>query len=336
MREQPIIAEESLRACLQEQYGLSAVALTFLPLGLDYNAAVYRVVSEHGASYLLKITTRAFYEASYFVPRYLKEQGVAAVVAPIPTRSNALWALFGERTMVVYPFVEGDTSWSGMTEQNWKDVGATFRQIHQIMPPSSGFGLLRREAFDASAYARWLRTFEAQRLHLEGGQSASEHALLSCWMARQPTIHRALSVMEKLAGILQRQAGPYVICHADLHPANLIRDHTGHVFVIDWDEVMLAPKERDFLFAGEPSSSGSTGSDLPPFFQGYGPAHIDWTALTYYRYERVVQDLIECTENVFFKDDLEEASKAAEASLFQSVLAPGGEIEAAYAAEAHL
>jgi hypothetical protein len=36
--------------------------------------------------------------------------------------------------------------------------------------------------------------------------------------------------LEKLAGVLQKQSGPYVFCHADLHPANLIRDSNGHVF----------------------------------------------------------------------------------------------------------
>jgi hypothetical protein len=35
----------------------------------------------------------------------------------------------------------------------------------------------------------------------------------------------------------------------DLHPRNLIRDHAGKVFVIDWDEVMLAPT-RCGVFSG--------------------------------------------------------------------------------------
>jgi spectinomycin phosphotransferase len=42
----------------------------------------------------------------------------------------------------------------------------------------------------------------------------------------------------------------------DLHPRNLIRDHAGKVFVIDWDEVMLAPKERDFIFVRPPTRCG--------------------------------------------------------------------------------
>ena len=119
----------------------------------------------------------------------------------------------------------------------------------------------------------------------------------------------------------------YVICHADLHAANLIRDSAGHVFVIDWDEVMLAPKERDFIFLRHPQAEA--------FFQGYGQREIDWILLTYYLWERVVQDLIECAQNVCFKDDWGEEGRAVAAQLFHKVL-EGGVIDAAYAASASL
>ena len=51
MREPPRISEEDLRACLQDQYDLSPVTLTFLPLGHDYDAGMYRVESEQGTAY---------------------------------------------------------------------------------------------------------------------------------------------------------------------------------------------------------------------------------------------------------------------------------------------
>ncbi len=115
MREQPGIPEERLRACLQDQYDLIPVTFEFLPLGLDYNAGVYRVVSEQGTAYLLKVTSRPLYEPRCLVPRYLNEQGITSVVAPVLTRSSALWTLLEEWTVIVYPFIDGDTSWTGMT-----------------------------------------------------------------------------------------------------------------------------------------------------------------------------------------------------------------------------
>src|SRR5262245_60963635 len=105
MREPPKIPEERLRACLQDRYGLSLLTLEFLPLGLDYNAGVYRVVSVQGTPYLLKVKSGALYEPGCLVPGYLRDQGITAVVAPVPTQDHALWARAEDWTVIIYPFL---------------------------------------------------------------------------------------------------------------------------------------------------------------------------------------------------------------------------------------
>jgi spectinomycin phosphotransferase len=135
--------------------------------------------------------------------------------------------------------------------------------------------------------------------------------------------------LERPAAVLRSRSVPYVICHADLHPANLLRDHAGHVYVIDWDEVMQAPKERDFIFLREPQTD--------TFWEGYGEKEIDWLALTYYRWERIVQDLIENAENVCSRDDLTAETKEYLVERFSAGLAEDGDhVTAAFAAAAHL
>jgi spectinomycin phosphotransferase len=123
MREQPRIPEDRLRACLQDQYDLIPVTLEFLPRGKDSHAGVYRVVSEQGTPYLLKVTSRPLYEPGCLVPRYLRDQGITSVVAPLPTKSHALWTKLVDWTVIVYPFLDGDTSLTGMTNEQWKEVG---------------------------------------------------------------------------------------------------------------------------------------------------------------------------------------------------------------------
>lgn len=338
MREQPKISEERLRTCLQDSYGLIPIALNFLALGLDYHAGVYQVVSEQGASYLLKVKSGPLYEPGCLVPHLLHAQGITAVVAPLPTKNHTLWTTAEDWTVIVYPFIHGDTSWTGMTDKQWHKIGSIFQQIHQVILPSRGFESLRKETFDPTEYARWIRTFEAEHIPEigEGCGSASEHALRSSWVEHQSIIHTAITMLEILGNKLQKRTLPYVICHADLHPANLLRDQLGRVFVIDWDEVMLAPKERDFLFVKVSSADSEALPGTPAFFQGYGVTEIDWMVLTYYRYERVIQDLIACTQEVFFRDDLGEETKADSAQLFRAILAEGGEIEAASQASHHL
>ncbi|HLX39276.1 MAG TPA: aminoglycoside phosphotransferase family protein, partial [Ktedonobacteraceae bacterium] len=98
--------------------------------------------------------------------------------------------------------------------------------------------------------------------------------------------------------------------------------------VIEWDDVMLALRERDFIFV--------RGSGADAFFQGYGQTEIDWVALTYYQCERAVTDLIECAQEVFFRDDLGEESKAHAVQLFSILFAENNNVDAAFAAAAHL
>jgi len=336
MREKLSIPEDRLRSCLQEHYGLTPLSLEFLPLGLDTRSVVYRVMSENGAPNLLKARSGSFYEPSCLVPRYLNDQGIRSVVAPIFTKRHTLWASFEDWTVIVYPFLDGDTSWTGMSDEHWKEVGTAFKRIHQVAPLSHGFQSLRKETFDPTEYALRLRAFEIQHIDERRHDNVYERALRSSWTAHQGAIHAAVSSMEKLSRALQRRSGPYVLCHADLHPANLIRDRAGRVFVIDWDDVMLAPKERDFIYVSHPPADGSARQNIPPFFQGYGQTEIDWVALAYYRWERVVQDLIECARTVFLRDDLGEESKADAVRLFDTILVDGSDIQAAHAAAAHI
>src|SRR5437764_13715907 len=172
MREQAGIPEQQLRACLQDQYDLYPVTLEFLPRGKDYKAGVYRVVSEQSTAYLIKVTSRSLYEPRCLVPHYRNDQGITAVVAPVPTRGGALWTQLEEWTVIVYPFIDGDSSLTGMTNEQWKEVGTIFKRIHQVMLPPFGFESLRKETFDPTEYPRWVHTFEPQHVHENSGVSA--------------------------------------------------------------------------------------------------------------------------------------------------------------------
>ena len=282
---------------------------------------------------MLKVKSGEFYGASCTVPRCLSDQGIESVVAPLRTRTDDLWTRAGEWTVLVYPYVEGQTPWAGMSEDHWKTAGAIFRRIHEVALPPAGFDGVRRETFDASGYARATESIE-RHLAATDGDRKPEQALRGAWAEHRSTIYALLTSMDKLARVLQSQTRPHVICHADLHPGNLLRDRAGNVFVVDWDDVMLAPRERDFIFAGEPADGSAQGSGSP-FFEGYGEMEIDWTLLTYYRYERVITDLIEDAQQVLLRDDLSEQAKAEAARQVRASL-EGRNFDSAQAAAAHI
>lgn len=333
MLEKPAIPDEKILACLQANYELVVLNLDFLPLGNDNNGWTYRVKGENGISYFLKLKPAPFYEATCYVPAALKAQGIENIVAPLPTRQNKFWTQLDELVVILYPFIEGDTGWKlSMAERHWQELGAVFKRVHSSVLSPELLLTVRKETFD-SVECRWVKRFEAELAGLKGKNKA-EIELISLWRTNRSGIRRVVEQMDKLADFLQENAGKGVICHADLHPGNILLSPPDRLFVIDWDDVMIAPKERDFLFVQLPKLGEN--AEASPFLRGYGETEIDWIALTYYRCERIIQDVAVYTQDVFFRDDLGEETKAQCVRGFGVIFEPEIEFEAVSEAAEHL
>ena len=84
------------------------------------------------------------------------------------------------------------------------------------------------------------------------------------------------------------------MCHSDIHAGNILIDANGALYIVDWDNPVLAPKERDLMFIGGGQEfAGHTAQEEETlFYRGYGQTQIDPIALAYYRYERIIQDIL--------------------------------------------
>ena len=89
MLEKPALPDDAILACLQASFGVRAHSLEFLPIGNDATAWAYRVRAT-GADYFLKVKSGKLKEAALTIPRYLRDQGLCQVVAPLPTPSSLL------------------------------------------------------------------------------------------------------------------------------------------------------------------------------------------------------------------------------------------------------
>jgi spectinomycin phosphotransferase len=138
---------------------------------------------------------------------------------------------------------------------------------------------------------------------------------------------------EDLGAILQDQATDNVLCHSDIHLGNLLISDESF-YIVDWDQPILAPKERDLMFIGGGIGSGQ----FPPeqeealFYAGYGQTAIDYVALAYYRYERIVQDFAAYSEQILLTDE-GGADRAEGLRRVMSQFQPGAVIDMAYRTE---
>ncbi len=72
-----------------------------------------------------------------------------------------------------------------------------------------------------------------------------------------------------------------------MHPNNVLIDTDDQLWIVDWDEVLLAPKECDLMMGvGGLGSYPAGPREAAWFLQGYGSTAIDPVALAYYRRAR--------------------------------------------------
>jgi len=107
------------------------------------------------------------------------------------------------------------------------------------------------------------------------------------------TIQRLVDRAEQLAKILQNESPQFGLCHSDIHGGNVLIDDDT-IYIVDWDDPIMAPKERDLMFiGGGVANVWNKPHEEALFYKGYGKIEINMTILTYYRHERIVEDIAE-------------------------------------------
>ncbi len=300
MLEKPDLQNERLISSLRDEYALLVVQVAFLPIGADRHTAVYRVVAADGAPYFVKLRRGVFDETTVTLPKFLSDQGIVHIIAPLVTKAGHLWASLDACKLILYPFIEGHNGYEvDLADRHWRDLGRALRRIHTTKVPPALRSRIQRETY-SSQWREIVKTFLAR---LDDGVLADPVAaeLASFLKARRDEILDLVGRAERLALALQTRSPEFVLCHSDIHAGNILIDSNSALYIVDWDNPIFAPKERDLMFIG----AGLGGDGHTPqeeeslFYRGYGQTQIDPVALAYYRYERIVQDIAVFCERIF-------------------------------------
>jgi spectinomycin phosphotransferase len=325
----PDLKDEAIVRCLQDAYRLSVKRISLLPLGADFNTVVYRVITSNKEDYFLKLRSGEFFEASVSIPKYLANSGLRQVIPPITTKTGQLWTNLASFKAILYPYIEGHNSVeTKLSDDQWIQFGATMKKLHSAHISSVIASAVPRETFSS----KWREKVKAflKRIEDEIFEEPVAAKTASFLKSKSSEILKLVEHAEALAPLLQKQLPEYILCHADIHGWNLLVDKGGILYIVDWDTLILAPKERDLMFIG----AGISNSGRPPieeeslFYQGYGQTEINQNAICYYRFERIIQDIAEYCEHIFLYDeDGEDRIKSFE--YLQSNFLPSGTIERA-------
>ncbi|MCP4428148.1 MAG: phosphotransferase, partial [Chloroflexi bacterium] len=326
--------------------GLGVAELAFLPLGADLNTAVYRAESHDRTTCFVKLRRGDFNPASVAVPKFLSDLGLKQIIPPLPTQSGQLWASLPPYNVILYPFVEGRNGFEvDVSDRHRIELGAALKVLHTAVFPPAITNSIRREKFSP----QWREKVKSFLARIENETFADPLAAELAAFLRGKGEETAVLINRtgQLAQMLQEQPLEFVLCHADIHGWNLLIDADNTLYIVDWDTLVFAPKERDLMFVG--CGLGGNGHTLQEeealFYQGYegagrfverghlvrpiaGETPALPIALAYYRYERIIEDIAIYCEQIFVSDDGGADRKQALTNL-KSNFWPNGVIEIA-------
>ena len=297
---EPDVKDEEIIACLRDAYGIDIATVSFLPLGADFNTAVYRVTTNNGSDYFLKLRSGEFLEASVSVPKYLADMGIKQVISPLATKPGELWTSLASFKVILCPYVEGRNGVEAkLSENQWAQFGAAIKKLHSTDIPTSITKDVPRETFSS----KWRETVKAFLIRIESEVFKEPVAVKMALFLKSKSseILKLVERAEELAFTIQKQPLDYVLCHADMHGWNLIVDQEDAIYSVDWDTLVFAPVQRDLMFIGAGIwDSGLTAAEEESlFYKGYGQTKINQDVLAYYRFERIIQDIGDYCEYIF-------------------------------------
>ncbi|HSX10822.1 MAG TPA: aminoglycoside phosphotransferase family protein [Chlamydiales bacterium] len=293
MVEKRPLSAQRIIDCLNVDYGIAVSTLAFLPLGADRDASVYKAHTHGGPSYFVKLKRGHQYDIGVALLSILQSSGIQQIIPPVKTTHGRLTQPIDDFTLIVYPFVDGRSGFCyNLTDDQWVTLGKVLRQVHEFDVPPSIKDRLRREVYSP----KWREVVRALYAHIDGNPTGDEIALkLQAFMKEhRVAIHRLVDRAEFLSQKVQEQSPEFVLCHSDIHGGNVLVDGNGAIYIVDWDEPIMAPKERDLMFiGGGVANVWNNPREEEFFYKGYGKTQINKVILAYYRHERIVEDIAE-------------------------------------------
>jgi spectinomycin phosphotransferase len=322
MIEKPNIEDEKIIIALHENYSIQASEIEFLPIGNDASSFAYHVEAKNGNAYFLKVKRGISNLAGLFVPRFLQDNCIEQVLAPLLTKTQKLSGEVDEFSIILYPFVTGNEAMKvGMTDSQWTEFGSVLRQIHVTELPSDISQYIERESF----VPKWSNIAKElhERVNRQDFDDLYQEELATFWKENNETIRTLVERTEMIGKHLQQTDIEFFLCHSDIHTANILITPEQNMFIVDWDGALFAPKERDLMFV-----VGSKEDSL--FFKGYGRVQIDLLALAYYRYEWCIQEIGDYAERVFLMTNVGENTKRDSVERFIELFERGDVVDTAF------
>lgn len=286
MRTPPPIPNAAIAMAVRMAHGLNVSNISFV--GGGEVAWGYRLDTDKGPRWLKlyppNIIPAACLAATHWLHRRL---GIRSIVSPHAVSNGQFAFDIAGYQAVMFPYIEGAT-WEqqSLSEAQEHELGALLATLHGAQTRKI---TLPVETFSTDAADNAERVLRA----LPDAYYSSQiyrHMLADLLLPVQEVFHEQIIRQRETAVHARAKDVPFAICHGDPTDDNIMVDDR-HLYLLDWDNMRLAPKEFDLMHFPPDS----------PVLAAYG-ADCDETLLDFYHATWNNEELVTYAGRVLFHD----------------------------------
>jgi spectinomycin phosphotransferase len=313
-----------LVAALERQYGLTVRAVGFIPAG--ETAWCYRVVDDRGGRWFLKLGRPGAIEPARAEFALQLGDALAGLGLPVPriraTQAGQLWCWLDGLRVAVFEFIDGQP----LSDQDLRLPELARGVARLVAAVHAATSTLAVPVPFTETFEVWTDGLRRCLADLKPGAGGADRLVAEAralvWPQRGALLGMQQRVLE-LGDAARSRPGERVLCHGDLIGDNLLGDHAGRLWAVDWDGAALAPRERDLTLF--------TGQELERFLDDYqhaaGGCDLDPDVVAFFLLRRNLDDLVDWL-GALLGDDRPAEQRRADLDGVRWCLSRWGELEA--------
>ena len=289
------IDQDKLILAVQQGYGVDLKKVEFLLRG--WGGDCYQAEIENGERYFLKLHDEANYmgiaatSRPFYLPlmHQLHHKNILPHIPhPVLTCKGAFSLPIDHHELVITNFIEGQVVGFGklpepILGQLAKMVGILHHSRSQL---ECRYPFI--EQFEIGFEMDLVNSFDTVE-SISSDDRPGKQLLRQTLLPHKDEVLANLHQLKELQTSVRLIDKPKVICHTDLHGANLITDNRNNLYILDWENALIAPMEHDMIFfAGE---ENFWEIFWPNYTRQFSEPRINSEILRFYFYRRTLEDI---------------------------------------------
>jgi spectinomycin phosphotransferase len=241
------IDKSLLKKVINEKFGIRVFSFKLVPKWEAPRAYITEASSQ--TTFFLKIySDDSIPDSAFrFAHDLYAKAGITNITRSIPTSNGQMRIqIGGVQTAALFSLISGKTA----EEQKLPDgqlerLGELIAKIHHSKSVVGEYSVT--EEFAIPFKDRLLGIFNAMS-EISSGSTKFKKRLKLFLEPHRAKFLQELETLEGLQYKVVRKNLEFVNCHGKPSPGNVLSSNSGEVYLLDWDDPIFAPKEKDLLF----------------------------------------------------------------------------------------